>query len=140
MENGTSAQVRNLVRSITRDPGRLPLAEIVDIASSQSLDVTLDFTEEPVVVYTRPRRHPALKTLTRREAEVAALLAAGYSNRRLASELFISVGTAKDHVHAILAKTGFENRSQVAAGWLGAEVNEQSDAGGPTRLGHGHLG
>jgi DNA-binding NarL/FixJ family response regulator len=46
---------------------------------------------------------------------VVALLAAGRSNRDIASELSITVATAQRHVANILAKLGFNARGQVAA-------------------------
>ena len=122
MNDGTSAQIRNLVSAVTTHPDQLPVTQIMGLAGSQSHDLTVDLTGDPTVVYATPRRHPAFATLTSRESEVATLVAAGYSNRQLADALFISVATVKDHVHAILRKTGFENRSQIAAAWLGAEV------------------
>lgn len=53
--------------------------------------------------------------LTPREHEVVSLLAAGLSNREIASRLFISPATAARHVANILAKLEFSSRSQVAA-------------------------
>jgi DNA-binding NarL/FixJ family response regulator len=53
--------------------------------------------------------------LTPREREVAALLAAGLGNREIAARLCVTLGTAKDHVHHILEKTGLPNRAAVAA-------------------------
>jgi DNA-binding NarL/FixJ family response regulator len=50
--------------------------------------------------------------LTRRELEVLGLLKEGYTNRRIARELFISPGTAKNHVEHILAKLGASDRTQ----------------------------
>ena len=59
---------------------------------------------------------PALPAvLTTREREIAALIAAGYSNRAIAEELVISPATAARHVANILAKLGFTSRAQVAA-------------------------
>jgi DNA-binding CsgD family transcriptional regulator len=55
--------------------------------------------------------------LTTREREVAALLAAGRSNREIAEALVISEATVEVHVKRILAKLGFKSRSQVAA-WV----------------------
>lgn len=55
--------------------------------------------------------------LTRRESEVAELVARGFSNRNIASELTISPRTAESHVERILKKFGLENRTQVAAAW-----------------------
>ena len=43
------------------------------------------------------------------------LIVAGKSNRELASELVISVGTAKWHVHNVLQKLGVSNRPQAIA-------------------------
>jgi DNA-binding CsgD family transcriptional regulator len=53
--------------------------------------------------------------LTEREREVAVLLAAGRSNREIASTLVISESTAEVHVKHILSKLGLKSRSQVAA-------------------------
>jgi DNA-binding CsgD family transcriptional regulator len=53
--------------------------------------------------------------LTRREAEVLALVAAGRSNRQIAQALFISPKTASVHVSNILAKLGVAGRVEAAA-------------------------
>jgi predicted ATPase/DNA-binding CsgD family transcriptional regulator len=58
--------------------------------------------------------------LTRREREVAVLLARGYTDRQIAEELTITEGTAGIHVHHILEKLGFRSRVQVA-GWALAQ-------------------
>ena len=56
-------------------------------------------------------------TLSRREQEVAQLLAGGLSNREIAARLFVSERTVDNHVHHILDKLGFDSRVQVAT-WL----------------------
>ena len=48
--------------------------------------------------------------LTRREAEVLRLVAAGRSNREIADALFISVPTVKRHLSTILGKLGVPSR------------------------------
>ena len=53
--------------------------------------------------------------LSEQELRVLGLIVAGKSNREIADELFISVGTAKWHVHNILQKLGVSNRSQAIA-------------------------
>ncbi len=58
-----------------------------------------------------------IPTLTPREHEVANLLAEGYTDRQIADELFIAVGTVGVHVHNILQKLELRSRVQVA-GWL----------------------
>ncbi|WP_240508677.1 helix-turn-helix domain-containing protein, partial [Streptomyces ossamyceticus] len=57
--------------------------------------------------------------LTRRELQVAALVAQGRTNKQIADHLVIARRTAEGHVERILVKLGFRNRSQVAA-WFSA--------------------
>ncbi|MGI4880973.1 MAG: helix-turn-helix domain-containing protein, partial [Janthinobacterium lividum] len=53
-------------------------------------------------------------TLTRRERDVARLVAAGQRNRTIADALGISEGTVKMHLHNVYAKLGLESRTQLA--------------------------
>jgi two-component system, NarL family, response regulator len=50
--------------------------------------------------------------LTQREQEVLALIASGKSNPEIAKVLFITPGTVRVHVHAILHKLGVRDRTQ----------------------------
>lgn len=52
--------------------------------------------------------------LTAREREVLKLLAEGLSNSDIGGRMFLSAGTVKDHVSAILTKLGVDNRVQAA--------------------------
>jgi DNA-binding NarL/FixJ family response regulator len=54
------------------------------------------------------------KHLTPREKEVLRLVMQGYSNRAIAQNLVISVGTAKIHVEHIIAKLDAVDRTQAA--------------------------
>ncbi len=54
--------------------------------------------------------------LTRREREVATLVARGLTNRQVARELSISERTAGNHVAKILRKLGLSSRAQIGAG------------------------
>ena len=54
-------------------------------------------------------------TLTRRETEVATLVAQGLTNRHIAGQLYISVRTVDTHVDHILGKLGFTTRTQLVA-------------------------
>lgn len=52
--------------------------------------------------------------LTPREQEVLRLIAAGASNREIATRLYISEGTVKNHVTRILNQLGLRDRTQAA--------------------------
>ena len=52
--------------------------------------------------------------LTDREIEVLRLLAKGLSNADISERLFVSEGTVRNHVSAILAKLGVSDRTQAA--------------------------
>lgn len=53
--------------------------------------------------------------LTKREVEIATLVARGLTNREVASRLHLSVRTVEVHVDHVLTKLGFNNRTQLAA-------------------------
>lgn len=61
----------------------------------------------------KPPRYPA--TLTRREAQVLKLIAAGKTNRQVAAELDITANTVSHHLRSIFAKTRSSNRTEAAA-------------------------
>ncbi|MEV6105763.1 LuxR C-terminal-related transcriptional regulator [Streptomyces sp. NPDC051940] len=71
-----------------------------------------------------PLPEPRTDALTRREREVAALVAEGLSNRAIAERLVISKRTADAHVEHILAKLGFSSRSEIAALVSGRGVSD----------------
>jgi DNA-binding NarL/FixJ family response regulator len=53
--------------------------------------------------------------LTRRQREIAALLAEGLTNREIAAALGLERGTIANHVEHILRRLGMRNRAEVAA-------------------------
>jgi predicted ATPase/DNA-binding NarL/FixJ family response regulator len=70
----------------------------------------------------RPRPDPGRAgpgQLTRRERDVAALVARGQSNGQIAASLIISVRTVETHVQHIMDKLGCSTRAQIAA-WSAA--------------------
>ncbi|MFE3759338.1 protein kinase [Nocardia tengchongensis] len=56
-------------------------------------------------------------TLTKRERQVADLVAEGLTNKQIATQLVIALRTVDAHVEHILAKLGFNSRAQIAA-WI----------------------
>ncbi|MFB4301934.1 response regulator [Actinomadura sp. NTSP31] len=60
----------------------------------------------------RPARGELPDGLTRREAEVLALIAQGRSNTEIAGDLFISEATVKTHINNLFAKAGLRDRAQ----------------------------
>jgi two-component system, NarL family, response regulator len=52
--------------------------------------------------------------LTQREQEILALIVAGKTNQQIAKTLYITPGTVRVHVHAILSKLGVRDRYQAA--------------------------
>jgi DNA-binding CsgD family transcriptional regulator len=60
---------------------------------------------------------PPTPGLSRREAQIAELVARGLTNRQIAAGAHISERTVETHVQHVLAKLGFSSRSQIAA-WV----------------------
>ncbi|MFJ3640234.1 ATP-binding protein [Streptomyces sp. NPDC090108] len=91
---------------LRRQGARLPREQLVAFALSDE-DMPPDLPARP--------RPSGSDGLTRREREVATLIAKGMTNREIAQDLVISKRTADAHVEHILAKLGFSSRSQIAA-------------------------
>jgi non-specific serine/threonine protein kinase len=64
--------------------------------------------------------------LTKRERQVAALVAEGLTNRAIAARLVISPRTAQGHVEHILTKLGFTSRTQISA-WVADQATRDRD-------------
>ena len=86
--------------------------------------------EEPAPSELLPPEQPSVgrqvAALTRREKEVAALVARGLTNRQVASELFISERTVDHHVAKILKKLSLASRARVAS-WLAEHRSDHPD-------------
>ena len=61
--------------------------------------------------------------LTRRETEIAALVAEGLTNREIAERLVLAQRTAEGHVSRILGKLNLTSREQLAA-WVAAQPGQ----------------
>ncbi len=58
-----------------------------------------------------------LGELSRREAEVMELIAAGLTNQEIAAACFISQKTVKNHINRIFAKLNTGSRGEAIALW-----------------------
>ena len=99
------APARNQLSSsadrVMAEGARLSLAEAVAYA----------LADEPEQAW----RGGTRRTLTKRELEVATLVARGLTNRGIAAQLYLSVRTVDTHVDHVLTKLGFSSRTQLAA-------------------------
>jgi predicted ATPase/DNA-binding CsgD family transcriptional regulator len=93
-----------------RDAARHPIEEIFALAISDATEF------RPAA--SRPVHEIRLASLTRRERQIAALVAEGLFNREIAERLVISKRTVDAHVAHILAKLGASSRVQIA-NWVG---------------------
>jgi len=104
------------VRDVLGDAG---LTEALGQGRSLALGDALAYAvDERSPTVRRSAEGPA--SLTRREREVAALVARGLTDKQIATTLVISPRTAESHVEHILIKLAFTNRAQVAA-WTAAQ-------------------
>jgi predicted ATPase/DNA-binding CsgD family transcriptional regulator len=88
---------------------------------------------DPVIFGTRdpPRKvsgvHEDVSPLTRRETEIAELVANGLTNKEIAAKLVISQRTVDTHVENIFVKLGFTSRGQVTVWVLSRRSDRSSD-------------
>jgi NarL family two-component system response regulator LiaR len=61
-----------------------------------------------------PDKQRLFTELTEREMEVLKLIAKGYTNKKIADQLVVTVGTVKGHVSNILSKLQLADRTQAA--------------------------
>jgi DNA-binding NarL/FixJ family response regulator len=61
-----------------------------------------------------PSDPTVMQALNEREIEILKLLANGLTNAEIAEQLFLTRGTVRNYVSALLAKLGVEDRTQAA--------------------------
>src|SRR5262249_28797081 len=86
----------------------------VAMSAGNAVDYTLG-RKEPKSAKTAPK---SPTVLSRRELEIARLVAEGLTNREIASRLFISNRTVDTHITNMLNKLGVSSRTQLAR-WVG---------------------
>jgi LuxR family maltose regulon positive regulatory protein len=94
-----------------RQRGRLEPANKVPVHYFRKLIAVL---ERDVTGTALPATGPP-EPLSERELEVLQLIAVGKSNRRIATELFVSVGTVKTHINNVYRKLDAHSRTHAVA-------------------------
>jgi DNA-binding CsgD family transcriptional regulator/tetratricopeptide (TPR) repeat protein len=94
--------------------GAVPLRRELELLAQRDR-VRLAAPAEPAAAEPEVPSVAASLGLTRREAEVLALVAEGRTNRQIGQALFITPKTAGVHVSRILAKLGVAGRGEAAA-------------------------
>jgi DNA-binding NarL/FixJ family response regulator len=84
------------------------------VASGQAL-LTPAATQRLITAYVAgpERTFTPLPEITGRECEVLALVARGRSNREIAADLHVSIGTVKTHIGRLLTKLDARDRAQL---------------------------
>jgi DNA-binding CsgD family transcriptional regulator/tetratricopeptide (TPR) repeat protein len=85
----------------------------------------------PVPRGPRPSTRANGRLLTRREAEIASLLAEGLTNGDIARRLVISEKTVGHHVSSVLGKLGARRRSEVASVLAGGPWHQDGESPRP---------
>ena len=105
---------------LTKDANRVEIANALRSAVSglSVLDPTVRAALLAATTRSAPpsEARPALPEmlpdgLTRREAEILAMMARGMTNPDIAAELYLSTHTVKSHINRIFAKTGSADRA-----------------------------
>ena len=122
---------------MARAQAELGQAELAEVAARRALELATRTGDAPVARSaqatlerigpvpaggagdSRPRLQAGpggpVEALTAREVEVLRLVALGRSNSQVATELFVTVGTVKSHLHTISGKLGAANRVEAIA-------------------------
>jgi DNA-binding NarL/FixJ family response regulator len=106
-----------IVASVSEDATISELLSVIDRAARGEAVCSPTMARDLVrklAALTRERQfEPQQPLLTRREREIAGLLADDLSNKEIATRLGIEVATVKNHVHSVLEKLSVRRRSEI---------------------------
>ena len=149
MQRGAAKRASTLMGAATRmresymaplyEPQR-PQHEQSELAARDQLGETafaaafqrgVKMTDDEAIAFVIERQEPAkpapattaepVGPLTRRQLEIARLIAEGVTTRQIAAKLFISERTVETHVTNMLNKLGLNSRIQLAS-WVSSEA------------------
>lgn len=90
----------------------LPALEAV--ASGQTVFGSEIISKIPELLQAAPKFDYASYDITEKELSIITLVADGYSNKEIASELFLGEGTVRNYLSSILEKLNLRDRTQLA--------------------------
>ena len=105
------AALEGFIRIFLDEPLVIELLPQVRETAPDLVAAILGQQESPDTVE-RPAQPQLPEPLTEQELNILALIVDGKTNKQIADELVITLGTAKWHVHNILQKLGVNNRTQ----------------------------
>ncbi|MEU9107624.1 response regulator transcription factor [Streptomyces xanthophaeus] len=104
-----------LVRPLLRGPHAGAAAHAGAQSAAQTAARTAAHPAAQTAAHVPSRLRRRDPVLTARESEVVSLVSQGMNNGEIAGALYIAESTVKFHMSNILQKTGFRDRSQLAA-------------------------
>lgn len=84
------------------------------VMSGQSVFGNEIVTRIPALMHQDPAFHPENFHLSAREGEIMELIAKGLNNKEIADTLFLSEGTVRNYLSALLDKLSLRDRTQLA--------------------------
>ena len=111
------SQHESSVSSACKQLGDAAYRSAFECGTAMTVDEGVAFAVEGKTPAKPPQRPITRSTtvLTRREQEIATLVAEGLSNKQIAAKLVVSERTAEYHILNILNKLGFNSRTQIAS-------------------------
>jgi DNA-binding NarL/FixJ family response regulator len=104
---------------LLKDVSSEKLVEAIRVAASGESFLQPSVAAKVIAEFTRisgqtarPETQPLVESLSERELEILAIMAAGATNREIAGQLYIAEGTVKNHVTNILGKLDARDRTQ----------------------------
>ena len=107
-----------LIRSVRGQLGAEAFGAAWAEGRAMTLEQAVEYTLRDAEPQTEPTQSPnkeLSKLLTQRELEVLRLVVAGLSNREIAEQLVLTLGTVKWYTNEIYSKLGVRSRTQAVA-------------------------